>query len=114
MPEMSREEFLNLQREAEARMREMQRRSEEMVGRIPPTPDFVKLRETQNSQKTPENKTVQKMSAPPTVSRQNILQMLNFKNINMDSDRVLILALLLLMGDSCDELLLFALLYLML
>lgn len=112
MPEMSREEFLNLQREAEARMREMQRRSEEMVGRIPPAPDFVKLRDT--PQKIPENKTEQKISAPANTGRQNILQMLNFKNINMDSDRVLILALLMLMGDSCDELLLFALLYLML
>lgn len=41
--------------------------------------------------------------------------MFNFKNITMDSDRVLILAVLLLLaGNSSDELLLFALVYIML
>lgn len=41
--------------------------------------------------------------------------MLNFKALKMDSDRTIILAvMLLLMGESSDELLILALLYIML
>ena len=45
----------------------------------------------------------------------NLLNMLNFKNLKMDNDRLIILALcLLLSGEETDELLLMALMYIML
>ncbi len=117
MAEMSREDFLRLQREAEARMREMQRRSEEMVGRqMPPAPDFVRVRNAQEGAGPPPQPAVPE---PKKVPRQkngpDLLRMLNFKNISMDSDRSLIIAvMLLLMGETGDELLLLALIYIML
>lgn len=112
MSNMSREEFLRLQKEAETRMREMQKRSDEITGKMPPAPNFVTLR---NEEKPQEVKAPQK---PPQNKRSNgldLLRMLNFGNMNMDSDRILILALmLLLIGESNDELLILALLYIML
>ena len=52
-------------------------------------------------------------STPPKAS--GLLNMLNFKGIKMDNDRLLILAVcLLLLGDSDDELLMLALIYIML
>lgn len=110
MSNMSREEFLRLQKEAEARMREMQRRSDEITGKMPPAPDFVTLREQPQGD-------IKKETPPPQKNGRglDLLRMLNFKNINMDSDRVLLIALmLLLVGESSDELLLLALLYIML
>ncbi len=112
MADISREEFLSLQAEAQNRLKEMQRRSEEAVGKIPPAPDFVMLRKNE-----PELPKKQKCESAPEKPRGglDILKMFNFKNINMDSDRVLILAVLLLLaGNSSDELLLFALVYIML
>ena len=120
MAEMSREDFMRLQRDAEARMKEMQRRSEEMVGRqMPPTPDFVKVRRSNETVKQPHPPAT---VAPPVQKNEvrrsggfDLLRMLNFKNISMDSDRSLIIAvMLLLMGETGDELLLLALIYIML
>ena len=53
MSNMSREEFLRLQKEAQTRMREMQKRSDEITGKMPPAPDFVTLR---NKSKRPKNR----------------------------------------------------------
>jgi hypothetical protein len=48
-------------------------------------------------------------------NRLNLLELLNFKNITMDNDRITILALcLLLSSENADELLLLALIYIML
>lgn len=45
----------------------------------------------------------------------NLLNMLNFKGMNMDNDRLIILAVcLLLSGEDADELLMLALMYIML
>ena len=111
MSDMNREEFLRLQKEAEERLRQMQRRSEQALGIMPPTPDFVKLR---NEEKPPAQPKVAK-NPPAKNNGFDILKMFNFKNIQLDSDRVLIIAvLLLLMGDSSDELLMLALIYIML
>lgn len=112
MADISREEFLRLQGEAQNRLKEMQRRSEEAVGKIPPAPDFVMLRRDESELPEKQNR-----EPAPEKSRGgfDILRMFNFKNITMDSDRVLILAVLLLLaGNSSDELLLFALVYIML
>lgn len=109
MAEISREEFMRLQSDAERRLREMQQRSREAVGI--PSPDFVKMRE--------EPKSIEK--APPTPHRGtgggglDFLRLLNLKNITSDPDRLLILAVLLLLAtDGGDRLLTAALIYIML
>lgn len=109
MAEISREEFMRLQSDAERRLREMQQRSREAVGI--PSPDFVKMRE--------EPKSIGK--APPTPHRGteggglDFLRLLNLKNITSDPDRLLILAVLLLLAtDGGDRLLTAALIYIML
>ena len=109
MAEISREEFMRLQSDAERRLREMQQRSREAVGI--PSPDFVKMRE--------EPKSIEK--APPAPHRGteggglDFLRLLNLKNITSDPDRLLILAVLLLLAtDGGDRLLTAALIYIML
>ena len=111
MAEMSREEFMRLQRDAEERLRKMQQRSREAV--MPPAPDFVEIRErAEVKEEKPQEK--------PRVYQKNnggfnLLRMLNIKDMQLDSDRILIIAvLLLLLGDSNDELLMLALIYIML
>ena len=88
---------------------------------MPPAPDFVRLRkESTVGKHEKENNPLPPVPppAPPPRKADNgssLLKMLNFKAIKMDSDRTVIIALmLLLMGDSGDELLLLALLYIML
>lgn len=50
-----------------------------------------------------------------TFKNTNILNMLNIKNLKMDNDRLIILAVcLLLASDTTDELLMLALIYIML
>lgn len=50
-----------------------------------------------------------------TKNRLNLLELINFKNITPDNDRITILALcLLLSSEQADELLILALLYIML
>ncbi len=112
MSNMSREEFLRLQREAETRMREMQKRSDEITGKMPPAPNFVALR---NDEKPEPEQVIKKSPHRKNGGGLDLLRMLNLGDINLDSDRVLLLAImLLLIGESNDELLLLALLYIML
>lgn len=48
-------------------------------------------------------------------TRGNLLELINFKNIKMDNDRLIILSLcLLLSAEEADEMLLLALIYIML
>lgn len=109
MAELSREEFLRLQKEASERLLQMQRRSEEAIGKIP-APDFVQLRQEKSDPPPPK-----KQQKPQKQGGFDLLRLFNFNNISLDSDRVLIIAvLLLLMSESSDELLLFALIYIML
>ncbi len=86
--------------------------------RMPPAPDFVRLRkESTVGKHEKENNPLPPPTPPPRKADNgsSLLKMLNFKAIKMDSDRTVIIALmLLLMGDSGDELLLLALLYIML
>lgn len=60
--------------------------------------------------------TCEKPKAPPSfpIKRENILSFLNFKGMKMDNDRLIILAIcLLLAGEETDELLMLALIYIM-
>lgn len=51
----------------------------------------------------------------PKENKMNLLKLLNFDNINLDNDRITILALcLLLSAENTDELLIMALIYIML
>ena len=72
-----------------------------------------------NSQKQSSDSKQQKLTAPvPSFrpsGRGNLLELINFKNIKMDNDRLIILSLcLLLSAEQADELLLLALIYIML
>lgn len=106
MAQISREDFFNMQNSLTEQKH------------MPPTPDFVHLRSEPQREESapPPTPTDSKMRAHNNSGGgASLLKMLNFKAIKMDSDRTVILALmLLLMGDTDDELLLLALLYIML
>lgn len=64
---------------------------------------------------TPSRPEKENRQPPARENGLNLLNMLNFKSIGMDHDRMIILALcLLLSGEEADELLLLALIYIML
>ncbi len=119
MKEFTNEDF---ERAAE-RVREMQRRAyvKNQPRRMPPVPDFVN---TNASKMTPPQQPAPEIhNRENTVDHaqhkgsfgQNIMRLLNFKNLEMDSDRVLLAGLLLLLtGEEADEMLLLALIYIML
>lgn len=72
-----------------------------------------------NSQKSTEKENVikQKKEEHHTIhqSPNHILRLLNFKNLKIDNDRLIIIAIcLLLSGEEVDELLMLALIYIML
>lgn len=111
MAQISREDFFNMQN------------VNHVPHTMPPAPDFVRLRSpTPTAGKHERKEESPQPCMPPKAAPQNrtqngssLLKMLNFRAIKMDSDRSVIIALmLLLMGDSHDELLLLALLYIML
>ena len=110
-----------LQRAAE-RVRELSRRSS-VNGRphpLPPTPDFVNVNRRQHSPapETPANTATEKAVASPSKrgsAVNSLFKMINFKNLEIDSDVSLILGILLLLSsDNADEILSMALLYIML
>ena len=86
-----------LQRAAE-RVRDMQRRAAAIGGK------------SANAQ---SEKPQPKSTLP--LKRKSILDLINFKNMDIDSDRSLLMGILLLLsGENTDELLLLALIYIML
>lgn len=86
-----------LQRAAE-RVREMQRRAANVGG----------------NRKLPE-KNETRQNAAPVTRRKSILELINFKNMEIDNDRSLLMGILLLLsGENTDELLMLALVYIML
>lgn len=114
MTEKERLEFDKRKTEAEKRLNEMYYGS----GKKDPAkglkvPSFINTKQT-NEPKSEQNHPPKiTKSTPPKTS--GLLNMFNFKGIEMDNDRLLILAVcLLLLGDSDDELLMLALLYIML
>lgn len=108
-------EFNRKMREAEEKMFNMRDRA------MPPVPPFIK---TSNNQKSfnEERKESVKEESPPPRNRENkgllskdFLKFLDLKNLNLDSDRMLILLMIVLLsGENSDEILLFALAYIML
>lgn len=81
-------------------------------------PSFITPVQNEKEKKQ-ENKTEVKNKPKPKKSNafraENILNILNWDNLKMDNDRMLILAIILLLaGDSGDELLMISLLYILL
>lgn len=81
--------------------------------------DFAKMNERHaknNPQKNnPKISLPPKEDPPPKAKSKDLLGLLNFKNIELDSDRIIIIALaLLLCSEEADELLIMALIYIML
>lgn len=114
MQEFSQEE---LQRAAE-RVREMSRRANISGGQHqrPPMPDFVSPRVTKSEANEPQinmqNDMQKTHNKPSTIN--SLFKMLNFKNLEIDGDTSLILGIMLLLsGETYDELLNLALLYIM-
>ena len=114
MQEFSQEE---LQRAAD-RVREMSRRANLSGGRHvrPPMPDFVSTREGE----TVKNNTphIMQNDMQKAHNKQNpinsLFKMINFKSLEIDGDVSLILGIMLLLsGETYDELLSLALLYIM-
>ena len=85
-----------LQRAAE-RVRDMQRRA-----------SFVKNNSNENKPAAPPTK-------KPNERRKNILDIINFKNLEIDSDISLLMGVLLMLSsETTDEILMLALIYIML
>ena len=130
---MTEKEFLNAQKAAVERMREMNSRSayyKESPHTMPPVPSFVKLPNNQNERSgtsfdrsekpKPQNKDTapdnnfQKFQKPPNINNSKI-GLPFFDKILKDSDTTLIIGLLLLlMSENADKKLLFALVYILL
>lgn len=63
----------------------------------------------------PQQEEKPQQSMPPKKKGRDLLEMFNFKNLELDSDRIIIIALaLLLSAEEADELLIMALIYIML
>ena len=121
-------DMARMQRDAENRIREMQRKADRAIkgNDTPPVPNFVKM--TPQSNPTPHTQdrmpqvNSHKPPEPPAKSGIlskfrgiDFLKLFNFKNIHIDSDITVIIALLLLLStDDTDELLVLALIYIML
>ncbi len=116
MTEKERLNFEKQKEDAEKRLNEMYYNS----GKKDPSkglkvPSFIATQSTHNAPQNHYEKPAPKVEKTTTPRVSGILNMLNFKGIEMDNDRLLILAVcLLLLGDSDDELLMLALIYVML
>ena len=133
------EDLQKMQRDAEQRIRNMQAKSNRAVRNndMPPVPNFVRLNRTEQQARQSSqhnNHAANQHSVPPPnpnaerpklpekndgilgkLKGLDILKALNFKNIHIDNDVLLILALIFLMSnEDTDELLLLALVYIML
>lgn len=122
MPEQN---IQKMQRDAEQRIREMQRRADRAVsGNDMPAVPFV--RAGSKNVQPPKNNTAQasdeskeaqspKSLQKPTNKGLNFLKMLDFKSIKFDKDVMLVIVMILLLSsEETDEMLIFALIYIML
>lgn len=108
MDKAEKEEFLKRSEYAAKKMFEMQQSA------MPPTPPFVNAR-------NPDIKPPKEPAPPPKstwkggIFGKDILKFLDFKNFDLDSDRMLLLLMILILsGEGSDNMLLFALAYIML
>ena len=116
-------ERVNIERrkkDAERDMIEMQRRAS-----IPPIPPFVKvnhdtmpsetLNESEQRNDKNENRLQENSENKKSLFGKDILKFLNLENFELDSDRMLLLLMIFLLSrENNDEILLFALAYIML
>ena len=121
---MSEQNIQKMQRDAEQRIREMQRRADRAVSGsdMPPAP-FVRAG-VQNAQTFKKDETKADCENKPREDKNpksrhnsglNFLKTLNFKNIKFDKDIMLIVVMILLLSsEETDEMLIFALIYIML
>ncbi len=119
-----RRDFEQHKKQAEKQMQDMyygnRGRNQNQNGlKMPPFLSQSPSKKEPAEQSAPKNQTEEKPKAGPVYSapsnRGNLLQLINFKNITMDNDRLIILSLcLLLSAEQADELLLLALIYIML
>ena len=81
----------------------------------PKAPDFVQIRKTEEPPPPPPAPKAPPPAPPPPRKGFDLLRMLNLRGMEMDGDRKVIIAvMLLLLGETEDELLILALLYIML
>ncbi len=111
-----------MQKEAARRAREMQQRAIPAPEGIPPMPNFVKTPYQSQPQaprlhpQPPKAPPAPPPKQPPQKSQGlNLLRLLNFNQLKLQGDTLLVVMLLLLLaGDGADELLLLALVYILL
>lgn len=126
-----------MQRDAEQRLRDMQRRSAryDLNTDIPPVPNFVQVGNSRrpmqsnrrqadtHEQKSPPRqesdgsaKNDSKVTDTPSLRKGfDLLKLFNFNNFKLDNDILVIVVLILLLSsEEADELLLMALVYIML
>ena len=126
-----------MQRDAEERLKEMQRRSKryDLNADIPPVPNFVqvgnnKQNRTSSREKPSQNvaENIKHQKSENTLSKSegksdshslkkgfDLLRLFNFSNFKLDNDILVIIVLILLLSsEEADELLLMALVYIML
>lgn len=113
---MTESDMSRMQQEAVNRVREMQHRAKKSVESV--KENAVKDKSAKQEgfirKDTADNKDLPKNQNPPKNNGFDILRMFNFSRLEADSDRTLILLILILLaGDECDELLIFALIYLL-
>lgn len=124
---MNERELSQKEQEAIRQMREMSRRSQasQISGRIPPSPDFVRLRNDNNSndstglkienQPPQENTNAESKGVSKNTSSNNGIGFSFLDSVFKDGDSTLIIGLLLLlMSEKSDKILLFALVYILL
>lgn len=122
MTESQRAEFEKQKHISENQLREMyfgKNNSKEGL-KVPP---FIKASQTEQK-KSPVPETPPKTNSQPTTKpsaqpsfpkKQNILELINLKNLVLDDDRILLVSLCLLLShEEADELLIMALIYIML
>ena len=132
-----------MQKDAEDRLRAMQQRADRAIhgNDMPPVPNFVRTPYRNSHSQNGGNHTSSQPKRQPTETQKpkaplpdtekpqqntssgifgrfkgaDILKILNFKNIGIDSDVLIIITLILLLStDDCDQLLILALVYIML
>ena len=137
MEQNNKTSFERMQRDAEERLKEMQRRSKryDLNADIPPVPNFVqvsnnKQNRTSSREKPSQNvaENIKHQKSENTLSKSegkydshslkkgfDLLRLFNFSNFKLDNDILVIVVLILLLSsEEADELLLMALVYIML
>ena len=129
MTEKERKEFERHKKLAEEQLNSMYYGSNHKASNKIPMPSFLSSPNEAKRNNTEKNKPVgsnvpleqkhnHQENPPPKQNHSlgnNILNLLNFKGLKMDNDRLIILAIcLLLSGETVDELLMLALIYIML